>query len=93
VFNGWAGDLAIVKDLESLETLTGGDVSQTLVSDLHTAVELQHRQVLTDRCACTQASNTFVCDPATVGHALHNNALILLTRVSGHCCISWMITL
>jgi len=72
VFNSRARDLAIIKDFESLKTMAGGDVCQTVVGDLHAAVELQHRQVVRDGRACTQASHAFVCDPTAVGHALHN---------------------
>ena len=72
VFNSRARDLAIIKDFESLKTMAGGDVCQTVVGDLHAAVKLQHRQVVRDGRACTQASHAFVCDPTAVGHALHN---------------------
>ena len=71
LLDGRARDLSIVEDLQSLETLAGGDVSQTVVGDLHTAVQLQDRQVLRDGRARTQAADALVRDPATVRHALH----------------------
>jgi len=52
--------------------MTGRDVCQTLVCDLHATVQFQHRQILRDGSACTQGSYTFVRDPSTVGHALND---------------------
>ena len=75
MLNSGASDLAVVKDLESLETVTRGDVGEAFVSDLHTTVELQHGQVVSDCVAGTQAAYTLVCDPTAVRHALCNNKL------------------
>jgi len=46
-------------------------VGETFVGDLHTAVQLQYREVLGDRRARTQAAHTLVSDPTTVRHTLH----------------------
>jgi len=82
VFNSGARDLAVVEDFEPLQTMTGGDVGQTLVGNLHAAVELEHGQVVSDGAARTQAPHTLVRDSTTVGHTLHNNKLELMKRLT-----------
>ena len=83
VLDGWACDLAIVEHFKSLETMTGCDVCEAFVCDLHTAVQLQDCQVLRNRCAGTQAANTFVRDAATIRHALLTHANTYMQLVTG----------
>jgi len=78
VFNSGARDLAVVEDFESLQTMASGDVAETFISDLHTAVQLQHGQVVGDGSARAQAPHALIRDTTAIGHALHNNRLELI---------------
>jgi len=46
--------------------MTCADMSEAIIRDLHTTVQLQHRQVVHDGRAGTQATDTFVSDTATI---------------------------
>ena len=71
VLDGGACDLAVVEDLEPLQATAGGDVFQTLVGDLHAAVQLQYGQVVGDCRARAQASHAVVRYPPAVRHTLY----------------------
>ena len=71
VLDGGACDLAVVEDLEPLQATAGGDVFQTLVGDLHAAVQLQYGQVVGDCRARAQASHAVVRYPPAIRHTLY----------------------